>query len=83
MEVVVSETHLVQIQVNGAQVTVPNHVSGLQIKEAAMAAHVPIQVDFVLSLELGHGKTKVVTDAELISVHEGSSFVAVAPDDNS
>ena len=85
METAAQEIHtkLVQIRVNDMPVTVPHHVTGLQIKEAAIAAHVPIQLDFVLSLELGHGKTKIVTDNESITVHEGSEFVAVAPDDNS
>jgi len=77
------QTDLVQIRVNDMPVTVPRQVSGLQIKEAAIAARVPIQLDFVLSLELGHGKTKIVTDPELITVHQGSEFIAVAPDDNS
>ena len=77
------QTDLVQIRVNDMSVTVPHEVTGLQIKEAAIAAGVPIQLDFVLSLELGHGKTKIVTDSESISVHQGSEFVAVAPDDNS
>ena len=76
-------TDLVQIRVNEMPVTVPREVTGLQIKQAAIAAGVPIQLDFVLSLELGHGKTKIVTDTESVTVHQGSEFVAVAPDDNS
>jgi hypothetical protein len=85
METAAQEIHteLVQIRVNDTPVTVARQVTGLQVKEAAIAAHVPIQLDFVLSLELGHGKTKIVTDNESITVHEGSEFVAVAPDDNS
>lgn len=85
METPVEEIHtkLVQIRVNDMPVTAPHQVTGLQIKEAAIAAHVPIQLDFVLSLEQGHGKTKIVTDSESITVHDGSEFVAVAPDDNS
>lgn len=77
------ETDRVQIRVNDMQVTVAREVTGLQIKEAAISAGVPIQLDFVLSVELGHGKTKIVTDSESITVHQGSEFVAVAPDDNS
>ena len=78
-----AESHLVRIQVNDVAVTIAHKATGLQIKHAAISAHVPIQPDFVLSVELGHGRTRIVTDGETIALHEGESFVAVAPDDNS
>ena len=75
--------HEVVIHVNEQPVQVPKRDSGLQIKEAAIAQGVPIQVDFVLSLELGDHRTKVIGNGDVIEVNEHSRFIAVASDDNS
>jgi len=72
-------------------VTVNNHpvalasrrVSGLEIKQAAVDQHVPIQVDFVLSEELGDHRTKIIGNNDIVSVTDHSRFVAIPPDDNS
>ena len=74
----------VHITVNERPVVVHHHrMTGLAIKEAAIAQHVPIQLDFVLSEELPHGKTKIVGDQDVVEIHNGAKFNAVAPDDNS
>lgn len=57
--------------------------TGLSIKESAIAQHVPIQIDFVLSLELGGGKTEIVGDRQPIKVKKGDRFLAIPDDDNS
>lgn len=80
---VAAEGMSVAITVNGTKVDVPRRVTGAEIKQAAIAAGVPIQPDFVLSVELGGGRTKIIQNDETVQVHEGERFVAVAPDDNS
>lgn len=46
-------------------------------------AGVPIRDDFQLSEEIGERRTRVVGDDDVVTVHDGTRFVAVAPDDNS
>ncbi len=57
--------------------------TGLQIKEAAIAQGVKIQISFQLSEKLGDHKTKVIGNDDTVTLHEGAVFVAVADDDNS
>jgi len=57
--------------------------TGLEIKQAAIAQGVNIQLSFVLSEELPNRKTKIVGDNDEVTVNKNSKFVAVAPDDNS
>ena len=57
--------------------------TGASVKKAAIEQDVNIKVDFVLSIELGGGKTKLVGDDEEIVVHEGERFLAIENDDNS
>ena len=57
--------------------------TGASIKKAAIDDHVNIKEDFVLSIELGDGKTKLVGDDEFIEVHDGQRFLAIENDDNS
>ena len=86
MEAVQHETnqHLVEITVNGKVVRIDGpKATGLAIKQAAVAQSVSIQLDFILSEELGERRTKVVGDKDEVTVHPGSKFIAVAPDDNS
>jgi hypothetical protein len=74
----------VRITVNERPVVVPRHrVTGLEIKEAAIAQGVPIALDFVLSEELPGGRTRIVGDKDEVTVNDHSKFLAVAPDDNS
>jgi len=74
----------VEIFVNERPVEMVGRVhTGLQIKAAAIAQGVAIQIDFVLSIELGEKKTKIVGDNEPIPLRPNERFVAVADDDNS
>ena len=57
--------------------------TGASIKKAAIEQGVNIQSDFVLSIELGGGKTQLVGDDEFIEVEPGQRFLAIENDDNS
>ena len=57
--------------------------TGASVKKAAVEQDVAIKEDFVLSIELGGGKTELVGDNEKITVHEGERFLAIENDDNS
>ena len=57
--------------------------TGASIKKAAIDDGVNIKEEFVLSIELGGGKTKLVGDDEYIEVHDGQRFLAIENDDNS
>ena len=57
--------------------------TGASIKKAAIELGVNIKEDFVLSIELGGGKTKLVGDDEYIEVYAGERFLAIENDDNS
>ena len=57
--------------------------TGASIKKAAIEQDVNIKEDFVLSIELGGGKTKLVGDDEEIEVYTGERFLAIENDDNS
>lgn len=57
--------------------------SGAEIKNAAVTAGVPIQLDFVLSEVLPNGKQKIVPDDKTIVVKDGDAFWAIPGDDNS
>jgi hypothetical protein len=74
----------IEVHMNEKPVIFMGHrQTGLQIKEAAIAEGVAIESDFVLSIELGHGCTKLVGDHEEISISSHSRFVAIPDDDNS
>ncbi|HTT88910.1 MAG TPA: multiubiquitin domain-containing protein [Acidimicrobiales bacterium] len=76
--------HVVDIIVNKHPVRVSGpKATGLQIKEAAIAQGVKIQISFQLSEKLGDHKTKVIGNTDTVTLHEGAVFVAVAEDDNS
>lgn len=57
--------------------------TGLSIKESAIAQNVGIQLDFVLSIERGGGKTELIGDNDPIKVHPHERFLAIPNDDNS
>lgn len=76
----------ITIHVNERPVVMVGHDhTGLEIKQAAIAQHVPIKLEFVLSIERGHGQdqTKIIGDDDRVHVTEHSRFVAVDDDDNS
>ena len=57
--------------------------TGESIKKAAIDQGVNIKEDFVLSIELGGGKTELVGDDQFIEVHPNERFLAIENDDNS
>lgn len=82
--VAVHHDHRIEILVNERPVTVEGHKqTGLSIKQAAIDQKVPIELDFVLSIERGGGKTELVGDDQKITVHKHERFLAIPNDDNS
>jgi hypothetical protein len=76
--------HKVEITVNTKPVIVDGpRQTGRGIKGAAIAQGVQIRPDFVLSEVIGQNQTRVIGDDDPVTVHPGSQFVAVSPDDNS
>ena len=57
--------------------------TGASIKKAAIEQGVDIKQDFILSIELGGGKTQLVGDEEPIEVRDDERFLAIDDDDNS
>lgn len=73
----------IQIKVNKKPVTVSgHHVTGLEVKEAAIAFGVAIDLNFQLA-EVEGKKRRIIGDDERVEVKEGTEFIATAPDDNS
>lgn len=62
--------------------TVGPHTA-LEIKQDAIKAGLPIEADFVLSIEDEPRHTRVMGDDETIDVEPGCRFVAIPDDDNS
>ncbi len=76
--------HATVIAVNERPVPITGpRVTGIQIKSAAIAAGVPIQMDFLLTEELANGRSRVIGDEDVVTVNRNSRFDAVSGDDNS
>jgi hypothetical protein len=74
----------VEVVVNNHPVRLARQrVTGLQIKEAAIAQGVYIDLGFQLWEELGEGRERQIGDSNEVTVREGTRFTAIAPDDNS
>jgi hypothetical protein len=74
----------VEIHVNRRRVTVIGHTqTGLQIKQAAIAQHVKIELDFLLFLEREGRPNERIADDQSVHVTNESRFKAIADDDNS
>lgn len=74
----------IEIEVNGKDVEMPKEeVTGLEIKEAAIAQSVNIQLTFVLQQELPNGSSKIIGDRDEVRLRKHLRFTAIAPDDNS
>lgn len=75
----------VTVKVNTKPVTLPAHrVTGREVKEAAIAQGVEIQLDFLLTLEAHAGQpARTVDDDETITVTKHSEFSANDGDDDS
>lgn len=79
-----TEAVTVTVEVNEQSVTLASHrVTGIAIKEAAIAQGVPLQLDFVLSEELGGGRSRIVGDSDEVGISDHAEFLAIPPDDNS
>ncbi len=79
-----SKINDIEISVNHNKVVVPERtLTGLEIKDAAIAQGVNIRRDFVLIHVLPNGKRDTVGDEDPVKVHNGSEFEAIADDDNS
>ena len=79
------ERHPVRIGVtvnNRPVVLTERRMTGLEIKHAAIAQGVAIEVGFQLSVKHGH-RFEVVGDTDPVTIREGQEFIAVATDDNS
>jgi hypothetical protein len=75
---------LVEIFVNDKPVKIARgERTGLEIKQAAIAQGVNIQLDFILNLEKHKGETQVIGDTDHVKVKKGQHYVAIADDDNS
>ena len=75
---------LITVLVNEQVVTLPSRtVTGAQIKTAAIAQGVAIQLNFVLQEELPNGTSRIIGDADEVHWRAHLRFTAIAPDDNS
>jgi uncharacterized Zn-binding protein involved in type VI secretion len=73
----------VTVEVNGKPVALDdNRVTGLEIKQAAIAQGVEIELEFILVEETKHGG-RVIGDTDTVTVNKKSRFTANADDDNS
>ncbi|WP_163508182.1 multiubiquitin domain-containing protein [Fodinicola acaciae] len=73
----------ITVTVNGDPVILTDRrMTGTQIKAAAVEQGADLQQDFQLSVKRGH-HYDVVGNDEVITVHEGEEFIAVATDENS
>jgi hypothetical protein len=75
----------VGVTVNTKPVTLASHrVTGLEIKQSAIAQGVEIELDFLLTLEAHRGHpARVIADDETITVTNHSVFTANDGDDDS
>jgi hypothetical protein len=74
----------ITIQVNEQPVRLEGRRhTGLEIKQAAIAQGVRIQLDFVLLEELPHHRTKEIKDSESVELTDHSRFQAIPNDDQS
>ena len=79
-----SKSKTIEIEVNGNDVEMEKEkVTGLGIKEAAIAQGVNIQLGFVLQQELPNGSSKIIGDSDQVQLRKHLRFTAIAPDDNS
>jgi hypothetical protein len=79
------EPREVPIKVNNKPVVLPKHrMTGLGIKDTAIAQGVEIKPDFILTLDARGGKpVETIEDDQPIFVHDHAEFTANDGDDNS
>jgi L-cysteine desulfidase len=75
---------MIEIIVNGKPVNVPDkEVTGLEIKQAAIAQGLNIQLDFLVFRDLSNGQQVAVKDDEPVKVHHKERFDILCNDDHS
>jgi hypothetical protein len=75
---------LVVILVNEQPIRLRGHTAtGLEIKTAAIAQGVHIELNFVLQEELANGTSRIIGDTDPVRLREHLRFTAIRPDDNS
>lgn len=73
-----------EVKVNNKPVKLVGHQqTGLQIKQAAIAQGVRIEIDYVLSEDLANGRSRIIGDDEEIHVKREACFEAIPNDDHS
>jgi len=72
----------IKVNNNPVSITKGRH-TGAEIKQAAIAQGVQIQMDFLLSLIRENGGEDMIGDADVVKVKDGMRFTAVADDDAS
>lgn len=79
------EGRTVAVTVNNKRVALPGHrVTGLEVKQAAIAQGVEIELDFILTLEARDGvPARTVDDNDTITVTDHAEFTANDGDDDS
>lgn len=74
----------ITIQINGNDVVLDEKVmTGMEIKQVAIAQGIQIQTDFVLQLQRPNGEYDPIGDNQEVRVRKGMDFTCIAPDDNS
>ncbi len=74
----------VEVTVNGRAVRLPKgELTGLEIKQAAIAQSVPIELSFILQQELPNGNSRIIGDHDHVKIRPHERFTAIANDDNS
>jgi hypothetical protein len=76
------DTFDIIVNENPVPITGHRH-TGLEIKQAGIAAGLSIDVDFVLSEVAGPGKTRIVGNDEDVTLTKKSRFEAIPNDDHS
>lgn len=78
------QQRLIEIIVNKKPVQMEERLAtGLEIKQAAIAQGVQIELDFQLAEIRGHNERHIIGDTDEIHLHKHQKFVATAGDDNS
>jgi len=72
------------VTVNGKPVVLrERHMTGLEIKQAAIEQQVAIELSFILQEELPNGHHRIVGDNDKVTVKDHDRFTAIPNDDNS
>jgi len=74
----------VTVIVNGQNIElIGPRITGLQVIKAAIDQGVRIDLDFILSMLIAAGKSKIIGNDDIVTINKNSEFIATAHDDNS